>query len=129
MRLLFAALVLCACAGPVPPRLPEIEQAIFAPNCTFSSCHSVAGHAGNLVLTPGRAFASLVQHACEQKSAAADGYLRVVPGDLARSFLVLKLSAHLDPRYGERMPRQSSKLPDPDLAAIQEWIRLGATAD
>lgn len=121
----FAPLLLAACASPVPPRLSAIEQRIFAPNCNFSSCHSDPGAGGNLTLTPGRSFAQLVSHACDQAQAHADGLLRVVPGDPTHSFLLLKLHS-IDPKYGDRMPQNSPPLDSTDLSSIEEWIRLGA---
>ena len=124
-----ALLCVAACAEAVPPRLSAIEQRIFAPNCNFSACHSAAGNAGQLVLERGRSFAQLVSHACDQDGARGDGLLRVVPGDPAHSFLVVKLHDPLDPRYGDRMPQKEPPLDARDLASIEQWIRLGANQD
>lgn len=122
-----AALLGLACGGPpVPPRLSAIEQQIFAPNCTFSSCHSSDGHAGNLVLTPGRSRLSLVGRLADRKEAAADGLLRVSPGDPGHSFLVVKLCNPIDPRYGDRMPQGSPQLEARDRKSIERWIEQGA---
>ena len=120
-----ALLLAAACTNPVPPRLSAIEQRIFAPNCAFSSCHSVFGAAGALVLAPGRSFAQLVSHSCAQDAARAEGLLRVVPGDPAHSFLLMKLHT-IDPKYGDRMPQNALPLDDSDLSSIEEWIREGA---
>jgi hypothetical protein len=127
--LLLSVLFACSSSEPVPPRLSAIEQRIFVPNCTFSSCHSSAGHAGGLVLEPGKSFASLVQQACQQDAALQAKLLRVAPGDPARSFLILKLRDPLDPAYGARMPQGSPALDGTDLASIEEWIRRGAAND
>ena len=129
MRPSLLLLLACACAEPVAPRLSAIEQRIFAPSCTFSSCHSVMGHAGGLVLEPGKSFTSLVRQACQQDAALQAGLVRVAPGDLARSFLIAKLREPLEPAFGPRMPQDSAPLDPTDLAAIEEWVRLGAQDD
>ena len=118
--------VFAGCPAPVPPELSAIEQRIFAPSCTFSSCHSVQGHAGQLVLVPGRSFGDLVGKPCARSEAQARGLLRVAPGDLLRSFLFTKLQDPLDPALGDRMPLHGAPLEESERAAIAEWIRLGA---
>ena len=55
--------------------------------------------------------------------------LRVVPFDLAGSFLILKLSDPVATTYGARMPQGGPPLDDSDLAAIEGWIRRGAQDD
>ena len=121
--------LLSGCSGSVPPRLSAIEERIFAPNCTFSSCHSTFGAAAHLSLVPGKSFASLVSQPCDNESGTQDGYQRVVPGDVERSFLVLKLRTSLDPRHGDRMPQNQPPLDGSDVASIEEWIRRGAQND
>jgi len=121
-------LVVAACAAPeppVPPQLSAIEERIFVPNCTFSSCHGEGGAGGSLTLTPGQAFAQLVSHACNDAQARADGLLRVAPGDPAHSFLFLKLHA-IDLKYGGRMPQDAPPLSDAQIASIEQWIAEGA---
>ena len=121
-------LLLAACGGsepPVPPQLSAIQQRIFAPNCTFSSCHGEGGAGGNLNLTAGQAFAQLVSHACDNAQARADGLLRVAPGDPAHSFLLMKLHS-VDTKYGVRMPQSAPALADAQIASIQQWIASGA---
>jgi hypothetical protein len=127
-RFLWLALVACGSPPPVPPRLSDIEQRIFAPNCTFSSCHADSGAGGNLALTAGRAYQQLVSHASDQQQARADGLLRVAPGDPAHSFLLLKLHV-IDPKYGDRMPQKAPPLSDQDIASIEQWIADGAQDD
>ena len=127
-----AALVtvlLAACAPPVATNLSTIEQRVFAPNCTFSSCHSTQGRAGQLVLEPGKSFGNLVGQRPEQKAAAEEGLLRVAPGDLLHSFLLVKLRDPMDRKYGDRMPQHQAPLDAEDLGAIEGWIRLGARND
>ena len=128
-RALFLALSLAGCPGPVPPQLSAIEDRIFAPNCTFSSCHSTIAAAAHLSLAQGQSFANLVNQPCDSDAGTQDGYLRVVPGDLEHSFLILKLRDPLDPRYGDRMPQHQAPLDGSDVGAIEEWIRRGAQND
>ena len=117
------------CPGPPQPKLSAIEEQVFTPSCTFSSCHSAGGHAGSLVLVRGRAFAQLVGAPASQDSAAAEGLLRVVPGQPDQSFLVTKLRRGLPARYGLHMPNGQGQIDDGELAAIVEWIRHGAADD
>jgi len=129
MRWAAALLFASACREPVAPRLSAIQERIFTPGCTFSSCHSAQGHAGELVLEPGRSFAQLVGRDAAQETAAREGLRRVVAGDPGASFLVIKLRPGLPARYGKRMPDTAGPLDDDDRAAIEEWIRRGAPDD
>ena len=113
----------------MPPHLSAIESQIFAPNCTFSSCHSTFGSAAHLSLVQGKSFASPVNHPCDADVANEDGLKRVVPFDLEHSFLVKKLHDPLDPRYGDRMPQHQAPLDSGDIASIEEWVRRGAQDD
>ena len=128
---ILTCLLLCGCPqpAPVPPHLSAIQQRIFAPNCTFSSCHSTFGHAGNLNLEAGKAFKALVGVSPDNAAAAAEGYLRVAPGDAAHSFLLLKLRDPVPRQYGDRMPQHETPVDDADLASLKEWIALGALDD
>ena len=131
MRL--AALLFAAACGaaevPVPPHLSAIQSRIFAPNCTFSSCHADPGAGGNLTLTAGKSFAQLVSHQCDLAEARADGFLRVAPGDPAHSFLLAKLHGVNPARYGARMPQDAPALSDSQIASIEQWIANGAPDD
>src|SRR5262249_42419001 len=113
------------CPGPIPPRLSALQERIFTPSCTFSTCHSAQGHEGDLVLVAGRSFAQLVNAPAYQDAAAAAHLLRVVPGQPEQSFLVLKLRPHLPAAYGKQMPDASGLLDADARAAIEEWIRRG----
>ena len=74
-------MVLTGCPGPVPPHLSAIESQIFAPNCTFSSCHSTFGSAAHLSLVQGKSFANLVNLGCGVKISRhpVRHYLTMVP--------------------------------------------------
>jgi hypothetical protein len=129
LRLLLLLAVACESPPPpVPPHLSAIQQRIFGPNCTFSSCHADPGPGGNLTLTSGKSFAQLVSHGCDLAQARTDGFLRVAPGDPAHSFLLLKLHS-VDPKYGGRMPQDAPALRDSEIASIEQWILNGAPDD
>ena len=120
---------LAGCPGPIPPRLSALQERLFTPSCTFSSCHSASGHAGELVLERPGSHQQLVGAAPAQEQAAREGLLRVAPGDPDRSFLVIKLQKGMPARYGKHMPDTNGQLGDDELAAVVEWIRRGALDD
>jgi hypothetical protein len=104
---------------------------------TGSGCHS---HQGSMDTGNGLDFSSDPYHALlgpdgggapafNISGDAGRPLKRVVPGDPANSFLVIKLSltSHTDPQYGAGMP-----LPTPGsvcpatLQTIEQWIDAGA---
>jgi hypothetical protein len=116
--------------GGLEPRFSVLQEEIFTPKCTLSSCHSAAFHAGELVLEPDQAYAGLTEGAVFQMTAGTEGMERVVAGDAAASFLWMKLQIDLDPKYGTAMPQASGEgLPAAELAAVEEWIEAGAAND
>jgi hypothetical protein len=129
------AALLCAaatagCPGdPVAPNLSAIQERIFTPSCTFSSCHSAAGHAGDLVLERGQSRDMLVGQAASQEQAAREGLLRVVAANPDASFLLTKLRPGMPAKYGKHMPDDSGQLDSDQIDAIAEWIRRGANDD
>ena len=127
--LLSCAAVLAGCPQGVEPRLSSIQTGVFTPSCTFSACHSAAGHAGDLVLEAGQAFSMLVSAPASQEVALRDGLLRVAPGDTLNSFLLIKLRTGLPARYGRHMPDTGQQLDPDQLDAITEWVRRGAGND
>lgn len=119
-------LTLAAGCG-VDARYSTLESKIFALNCTTASCHG-AGASGGLNLTAGKGYAALVGVTPQNAAAASEGLLRVKPGDLDRSFLVLKLREGLDARYGSRMP-VTHVLDSASRTAIELWVASGAAND
>jgi hypothetical protein len=104
-----------------------LERKIFATSCATASCHG-AGAAGGLTLTPGSAYADLVDVPVTNDAARARGTLRVAPGDPDASFLLLKLTGALAPDEGDAMPR-GDELPDAKIDLVRRWIAAGAPAD
>ena len=119
--------LLAACA--TPPRLSEIERGIFVPRCNAAGCHDAGGRAGSLDLTPGRAWASLVNVPARNVGAVEEGFVRVVPGRADLSFLILKLGTHVPVAWGVRMPVGGTPLAQDEVDRISAWIDAGAADD
>lgn len=109
----------------VKPTLKSLETSYFAASCNFSSCHSKAKHAGELVLEPGESYAQLV--GTPALHPGASGWQRVVPGQPDESFLYVKVTAP-QAGQGKLMPMGESEPVDPDcaIAALKAWIAAGA---
>lgn len=125
--LAFAGLMFAACGS--DPTYGELQAQVFNVSCNQSSCHSVNGRRGELVLVDGMSHAQLVNVAADNEAAAAEGLLRVVPGDPERSFLYRKLRSPLELRYGEVMPLGTGGLDEERLDGIRAWIARGAPED
>ncbi|MFI5364254.1 MAG: Ig-like domain-containing protein [Candidatus Binatia bacterium] len=111
--------------------LPQIETNIFAVSCLGIGCHNATDQAGGQVLEPGQSYAALVGVMPQNAAGAAQGLLRVAPGDPARSFLLTKLtlSSAFDPQFLSRMPLGQLPLPSAQVEAIRAWILRGALAN
>ncbi|WP_246605124.1 hypothetical protein [Aquisediminimonas sediminicola] len=95
---------------------------IFRQKC--ATCHLTGSEAGQMALTPDKAWESLVNVA----SIEATDKKRVVPGNPDASYLVMKLEGkHLENGgSGARMPFAAPPLPLEEVAKIREWIAKGA---
>jgi hypothetical protein len=120
------------CSGPPPTTFSAINQQVLQPSCAhFSVCHSKTGarDAGKLDLATDP-YTALVNADCTNDQAKAEGKKRVVAGDPANSFLLIKLqlpvTATDDGGYQESMPLKNPHLPDVDLQGIRTWIMKGA---
>lgn len=118
-------------AGPFPDpnddtTLSSIQRDIFTPSCAVSSCHSNNTRRANLDLSPGYAYASLVNVAPSTVGASAN--MRVVPGHPEESFLMTKLTRP-GPNDGVIMPFGTPGLDQDTVARIREWISKGAPLD
>ena len=122
--LVFAA----ACGGTPPPAtFTQVKTSVFKPSCTLSSCHDAGARMGNLDLVT-NPYTALINVAAVQTGAVADGLKRVVPGDLQKSFLNIKvtLPSAEDAKYGGRMPDTGQTLDPSQLDILQGWILAGA---
>jgi hypothetical protein len=135
--LLILAIVIFACLSPSsivhPMRddpgavtLAQLRANIFVPTCSSTSCHSSVRASGGLVLEGYNAYANLVDVLADNPDAAAAGKRRVVPGKPEESFLYQKLTGHLQPGEGDRMPQTGIPLPPDQVEAIRQWILNGA---
>lgn len=104
-------------------RLTVIQQTIFDRHCV-SDCHELVNAAANLKLAPGKSYQELVQQASHQISSR----VRVVPGDPARSYLMIKMEGGAG-MVGDRMPRLAPPRPKAELDLIRAWITRGAPND
>ena len=98
--------------------LTWIQDNVFSAIC--SACHAGANPAAGQNLST---LENSIQNLIGVQSSNPE-FLRVKPGEPETSYLILKITG--DPRAGARMPLGLSPLPDDTIAAIREWIRLGA---
>ncbi|MBI4814941.1 MAG: hypothetical protein HY791_01705 [Deltaproteobacteria bacterium] len=129
MRLVFTLSLASLCACGDPP-FQQIQTDVFTVSCSQKSCHGEAG-AGGLVLDA-NAFDNLVNADANDEQAAAEGWKRVVPNDVSKSFLMLKLTPPVDAKYGVLMPKgrtDAEPLEAEKRELIQSWIESGAPKD
>jgi hypothetical protein len=96
-------------------------QPIFTASCTSNACHDNTMPAEGLPLTPGNAYAKLVNIASTQ----CPNVKLVAPGAPDQSYLVWKLQGTGPCFFGSRMPK-SSALPTAQIQLIRDWIANGA---
>lgn len=117
--------LLCAlvgCATEPPARWSYIHEAIIAPSCTTSACHSALAASGSIELHDrDTAFATLTGRACGDP-APATGYVDVAnPG---ASFLSVLLR-----REGPTGMPPNRALAADEIALIEAWMQRGAPCD
>lgn len=114
------------------PTFEALVQNVFAPSCTFSSCHTNPTVAASLDLTPEKACDTLVN----QPSCLFPDRMRIVPGRPEDSFFFHKLTGQgLDEtptgscgsQTNLLMPFGAKALPESDLAMVRDWIAAGAS--
>jgi len=112
----------------MPVTLVSVRDAIFAPSCTFSSCHDAKAPAAGLDLqTAAGLGARLIDHTVAAKTDLA----LVAAGDPEASWLY-RLVAECEPQDAEgvaarHMPFNApTLLPDPLVAKLRAWIEAGA---
>lgn len=96
----------------------DIQEIFNRRGCTASSCHGSAMSA-NLDLRAGSSYAKLVN-----VEATQEAIIRVIPGNAAQSYLVIKLEGRQS--VGARMPLGGAALDNIDLANIKNWINQNA---
>ena len=104
---------------PVPATLTQLHEEVFVASCNFAACHANGG--GGLTLgTIEDAYADLVN----VESAAKEGAIRVIPGDVDGSYLIQKLRGDAD-IVDDAMPPPTG-LDAERLAWVESWIAAGA---
>lgn len=118
-----------AAAPAVAATLAELRAGLFAPACSFSSCHGAGGAAG-LDLTAEDLHAELLEHT----PLTSAGIPLVVPGDPDGSWLY-RVLAECSPADGNgsaasHMPLNAPVLLDDGIvASVRAWIEAGAPAE
>jgi len=105
------------------PSFSSNIQPIFTSNCALSGCHNSTAQAG-LILSPGLAYANIVNVDSTQDT-QQPVRKRVLPGDAANSYLVIKIE-QTNPPFGTRMPQGRSPLSSVQITNIKNWVDRGA---
>jgi hypothetical protein len=136
-RLILPLLFLTACGELKTPTTPggggepidqtatltRVQTEVFTPSCATLGCHDPIGQQGQVVLSAGRSYASVVG----VPSTQTPQLQRVAPGDPDNSYLYRKLTGA--GIVGERMPLQMPPLSAEKLKLVRDWIRRGAPND
>ena len=101
----------------------RVQNEIFTPTCAALGCHDPLGQQEQLILTPGRSYAMIVNQTANQMP----GLKRVAPLDPANSYLYRKITGA--GITGDRMPQGSPVLTEAQIALVRNWIRRGAPND
>ena len=109
---------------PTPGLFPQVQE-IFNASCIDMFCHDLAFRSGNLVLVEGQSYAQLVDVVPDNAAARNAGLLRVDPGVVDNSFLVIKVEGP-PPAMGFRMPFGKDPLSAEQIELIRRWIAEGA---
>ena len=108
------------------PTLADLQTHVFEPGCAFSGCHGADTLAGGLDLSSAEAtHASLFDVPAANELAALNGWVRVLPGDPEKSFLVRKLTGP-GPGEGSAMPNAAQELDPYYMDLLRTWIEEGA---
>ena len=106
------------------PTLTELQASVFTPNCAIPGCHAGPTPEQGMDLSDGQTFA----HTVNVDVVELSGYVRVLPGNSADSYLYMKITA--DPRIvGGQMPFGGPPLSAEQVEAVKAWIDAGAMND
>ncbi len=122
--------LLAGCSDPashnMAPTLENVQAQVFEPHCAGQGCHDAQTQAGALDLSSAQSsLAALVEVPVENPIALENGWVRVRPGDLDRSFLLRKIES---PGVGEGAPMPPGEygLSEPYVNLVADWIADGA---
>ncbi|MEZ4699595.1 MAG: DUF5777 family beta-barrel protein [Rhodothermales bacterium] len=115
---LFLALGITAPAVGQSADLEARVSELFNRSCTAAGCHSAPIAQMNMNLQPDNFYASTVGEASMERPELK----RIVPGDPASSYLIMKLKG--DPGIiGLQMPMTGDKLTPAEIGLVEDWIR------
>lgn len=97
-----------------------IEDKIFTVSC-LDGCHNGPAPTGNMDLSPGVAYTSLVNVA-----SLHSGWMRVVPNDPGASTLMVEVGGEPGIALEGYMPWGLPRLCEPLIDAMRRWIVAGA---
>lgn len=109
----------CACGATVS--FAAQIQPILTRECTSAGCHVGAQPKSSLLLTAGASYGALVNAA----SSTCTAKVRVVPGQVDKSYLVNKLTG-IGMCAGTQMPKTGGALPANEIDLVRAWICNGA---
>lgn len=101
----------------------RVQNEIFTPTCARLGCHDPIGNQSQMILTAGRAYASIVN----VPSVEMPSLMRVTPNDPQNSYLYRKITGA--GITGDRMPQTLPPLSDAHIKLVRDWIRRGAPND
>ena len=101
----------------------RVQNEVFTPTCAAIGCHDPLGQQQQLVLSPGRAYANIVN----RPSTEMPSLQRIAPSDPSNSYLYRKVIG--SGITGDRMPQGGPFLTDAQIKLIRDWIRRGAPND
>ena len=134
---LVCVLVLVGCGKlkelPTEPGGPEpidptatftrVQNEIFTPTCAAIGCHDTLGHQQGMILSPGRAYANIVNVPSTEMASLN----RIQPKDATNSYLYRKITGA--GITGVRMPNGGPYLTDAQMKLVRDWILRGAPND
>jgi hypothetical protein len=101
----------------VAARFSDIEQHVFAVSCAVAGCHAGTNPASGLDLSPGQAYAQLI----DVPSLNDPARMRVEPGSSTRSLLISLLRREAQPFMPPAGPLDAAV-----IDSIAVWIDAGA---
>ena len=100
-----------------------IQEHVLTPSCATAMCHAGAEPSVDLSLEAGKAYANLVN----KGASTASGWVRVVPGSPAQSYLMVAFGRAPGPMPRDGfMPIGAPPLCAAKLDAVERWISAGA---
>ncbi len=111
-------------SGPLAKENPsyskDIQKIFDGRGCAVAGCHDIGSHQLGLILNPDSSYLKLVNVTSSENPSKK----RVMPNDIAQSYLVDKVSGTQS--SGARMPFGQPPLTNVEIQNIKNWISKGA---